>query len=579
MSDSEKLTYHILQHSRSIKRDSNGAAIEKNAPNKFTDQINSALNKKSRLSSAESVNYISLDELPEQSNQAKEKTGRINKSGDHLYRLLKSEKEKDFLETLKRGSSKVIDNTAQNGSSSHAQLNNGQITEIKSSVHLLDQPTIAPPINVTQIHSENAVIASLSKQEKVRVLMERMRTNHTELNRLEQQRATEVAEQRDRDNVQFKRTIGGRSKSVSASSIQRQTLQRPHFKMSWQHNAQKGKKVIATNSEQKVVDHNRQWDSMAKVLMLNANSDNEESHSNAMANENVENVDDYLIWHQSRQLAQIKNSVTSLLFERNEFGLLEICPLAMSKLKAMKTQQNDQNNYPKGSVCMPCGHENPADCFDTAAQNMMCQSGQKTCMINGKKPSHYFSTEIKELYGSMIHSGKNCCQTITASHLLQEIRDTKTNDRLKNSNNFDWTRFVTYYNEKPGKAIAIAPPELFSVSFPSAPNPFEIGQKLEAIDPHNSGLFCVATITEKCGYRIKIQFDGYSAAYAFWVNANTNEIFPAGFCSKTGRELEYPGQKKRPMGFSWDEYLKQTKAKVAHRACFPHLSTAVSFHI
>lgn len=575
MSDSERqLSYNISQHSRSGKRDSKGIIIHKTVLNKIGDNSN----KSNRMN--DSMSIICLDELPE--HNPKERTGRVNKSGDHLYRLLKSEKEKDYLEALKRTNTPATDSDLTTDLNTNFQIVNGQLTDVTAPIGLLDKSANAP-----HIHCENVAIASLPKNDKVRVLMERMRTNHTELNRLEYTKGSDkqpIHQQGDTDDGQAKRTSAGRSKSLSSSSINRLGLQRPHFKMSWQHGGQKLKKTnIPGIVEAKLADHNRQWNSMTKVLMSNVNSGDTAQKN---PNENGENVDNHLIWYQSRNLAQLKNCVSSLLFERNEFGMLEINPLAMSKIKAMKSQQNDQHNSPKSSMSMPCGHSNPAACFDAAAKKIMCPVGQSSYSVNDKKPSHYCSTEIKELFGSMVHSGRCNCHAITASNIIKELHDSKAYERIRNAYNFDWARFVAYLNEKSankyGKAMCLAMPELFVNAFPSAPNTFEIGQKLEAIDPHNSGLFCVATITEKCGYRIKLQFDGYSSAYGFWVNANSIDIFPAGFCSKTGRELEYPGVSnvaRQSNTFNWDEYLKSTKSSVAHRACFSHLSTAVSLHV
>lgn len=591
MSDSEKLAQNIL-HNRAGKRDAKGVLLPRPAAvsNKNGDGYGS-LKKVHDLHATDTLDIICLDELPE--HQQKEKSGRTNKSGDHLYRLLKSEKEKDLLESLKRGSSGAV--SGESVSSKNFQIVNGQLSDATAPIGLLDKPSHSTTAtNVAQIHCENVVIASLPKQEKVRVLMERMRTNHSELSRLEHKKGNaekpSVAaplDQRGRDDGQSKRTIAGRSKSMSASAVNRQQLQRPHFKMAWQQSGvQKVRKGATSGStaagvDPKLVDHNRQWDSMTKVLMSNVKDGDEVTMYG-----NAENIDNQLIWNPTRNLAQIKGGVTSLLFERNEFGLLEICPLAMSKLKAMKTKPNDLN-CPKGSLTMPCGHSNPAACFDSTTMRIMCPSAQKPSLVNNKKPSQFYSTEIKELYGSMMHSGRNKCLSVTAASIIQELHDSKAYDRITNACNFDWTRFVAYFNEKNGakygSPLSLAPISLFSNTFPVTPNTFEIGQKLEAIDPHNSSLFCVATITEKCGYRIKLQFDGYSSAYGFWVNANSSDIFPAGFCSKTGRELEYPSRAGAASGrsnsFNWEEYLKQTKASVAHRACFEQRSTTVSLRL
>lgn len=150
---------------------------------------------------------------------------------------------------------------------------------------------------------------------------------------------------------------------------------------------------------------------------------------------------------------------------------------------------------------------------------------------------------------------------------------------MKASSEFNWERFVKYYNESNGESnqISFAPPELFTSSFPNTPNTFEINQKLEAIDPQNSDLFCVCTIVDKCGHRIKLHFDNYLSTYDFWVNADSENIFPAGWCSKTGRLIDWVHRgSNRQTAFDWIEYLKKTKSQAAHPACFKHVNRAVS---
>jgi len=44
-----------------------------------------------------------------------------------------------------------------------------------------------------------------------------------------------------------------------------------------------------------------------------------------------------------------------------------------------------------------------------------------------------------------------------------------------------------------------APKKLFDSPFPTEKNLFEVGQKLEAIDPKHAALFCVMTVSEICG--------------------------------------------------------------------------------
>ncbi|MGH0167470.1 UNVERIFIED_CONTAM: hypothetical protein FKN15_052911 [Acipenser sinensis] len=77
---------------------------------------------------------------------------------------------------------------------------------------------------------------------------------------------------------------------------------------------------------------------------------------------------------------------------------------------------------------------------------------------------------------------------------------------------------------------------------------------------------------EVCGYRMRLHFDGYSECHDFWVNANSPDIHPAGWCEKTEHKLYTPkGQRAegcKEEEFSWASYLRLTKAQVAPRELF-----------
>lgn len=44
-----------------------------------------------------------------------------------------------------------------------------------------------------------------------------------------------------------------------------------------------------------------------------------------------------------------------------------------------------------------------------------------------------------------------------------------------------------------------APKKLFEKPFPTDKNNFQVGQKLEGIDPEHEALFCVMTVADICG--------------------------------------------------------------------------------
>ena len=64
--------------------------------------------------------------------------------------------------------------------------------------------------------------------------------------------------------------------------------------------------------------------------------------------------------------------------------------------------------------------------------------------------------------------------------------------------------------------------------------------KLEGIDPRHPSLYCVLSVAEVKGYRLRLHFDGYSECYDFWTNADSPFIFPAGWAEKNGKKLQPP---------------------------------------
>ncbi|GCB62628.1 hypothetical protein scyTo_0013088, partial [Scyliorhinus torazame] len=118
------------------------------------------------------------------------------------------------------------------------------------------------------------------------------------------------------------------------------------------------------------------------------------------------------------------------------------------------------------------------------------------------------------------------------------------------------------------KAVA-APVKLFREyqSFPQNKNGFRADMKLEGIDPTHPSMYFVLTVFEVCGFRLRLHFDGYSECHDFWVNADSPDIHPAGWCEKTGHRLYLPkGYKEEE--FNWPNYLKITKSQVAPKQLF-----------
>uniref|UniRef100_M3XK70 L3MBTL histone methyl-lysine binding protein 3 n=2 Tax=Latimeria chalumnae TaxID=7897 RepID=M3XK70_LATCH len=64
--------------------------------------------------------------------------------------------------------------------------------------------------------------------------------------------------------------------------------------------------------------------------------------------------------------------------------------------------------------------------------------------------------------------------------------------------------------------------------------------KLEVVDKRNPVLIRVATIVDTEDHRIKIHFDGWNKDYDYWIDADSPDLHPAGWCAKTGYPLQPP---------------------------------------
>lgn len=78
---------------------------------------------------------------------------------------------------------------------------------------------------------------------------------------------------------------------------------------------------------------------------------------------------------------------------------------------------------------------------------------------------------------------------------------------------------------------------------PSPPkeNLFKVGMKLEALDPKNPLLICVATVAGIDGDKIRVDFDGYLGS-DYWCRYDSRDIFPVGWCYYSGHPLQPPGK-------------------------------------
>ncbi|XP_059479513.1 polycomb protein Sfmbt-like isoform X2 [Neocloeon triangulifer] len=109
---------------------------------------------------------------------------------------------------------------------------------------------------------------------------------------------------------------------------------------------------------------------------------------------------------------------------------------------------------------------------------------------------------------------------------------------------FDWD----FYLKKTG-AIAV-PLTLFNcVDMETPPHSFIMGMKLECADLMDPRMICVGTISRVVGRLLKIHFDGWEDEYDQWLDCESPDMYPVGWCELVGHKLEGP----RPSGGLWQQ--------------------------
>ncbi|XP_050665172.1 lethal(3)malignant brain tumor-like protein 3 isoform X2 [Leptidea sinapis] len=82
-----------------------------------------------------------------------------------------------------------------------------------------------------------------------------------------------------------------------------------------------------------------------------------------------------------------------------------------------------------------------------------------------------------------------------------------------------------------------APPRAFKSRPPVG---FKPGMKLEVVDKRVPFLIRVATISAVKGHQVRVSFDGWPDELSYWLEDDSPDIHPVGWCLKTGHPLEPP---------------------------------------
>uniref|UniRef100_A0A667XG75 L3MBTL histone methyl-lysine binding protein 1b n=1 Tax=Myripristis murdjan TaxID=586833 RepID=A0A667XG75_9TELE len=263
---------------------------------------------------------------------------------------------------------------------------------------------------------------------------------------------------------------------------------------------------------------------------------------------------------------------SDIRFRMTEFGTLEI--VTDSEVKGQEAEPNSETLDPApshsptpppegqsdtGTATAPANHSQPGSSQGKLARCRACGGHvPRDTLLQGK-----FCSSI-------------CAQPSSGSlftNLLVILFPPVSPVTAPPTKKRTWS-WPAYLEEE--RAIA-APVKLFKEhqSFPQSRNGFKVGMKLEGLDPCHPSLFCVLTVAEIQGYRVRLHFDGYPECYDFWVNADTWDVKPAGWCEKMGHKLLLPKGCKEGE-FNWSMYVKNCRGQLAPKHLFKSLNTSVT---
>lgn len=308
-----------------------------------------------------------------------------------------------------------------------------------------------------------------------------------------------------------------------------------------------------------------------------------------------------LMWNNG--IAMLQGS--EIQFQTNEFGLIDLVnqsdndtnesnetmKFVTPKKEVLEgsAKENKQTSPDDMYRCEICGCHGMAAEFVTPNYcSFSCQNDGRIIQKKREKErldSLKRKNKVKKSLIKKLPSESDMLYEKDEKLLLKQYDSMPSDSRLSNEdienekypwmcgkNGFSWMKYLDHCKAK------AAPVKLFKDPFPYNKNGFKVGMRMEAIDPSHPSLFCVVSVAEVQGYRMRLHFDDYPDIYDYWVNADSQDIFPAGWCEKNGRTLKPPSS-CNPATFAWPFYLRQMKAVAAQKPLFPHINSSVSIFI
>ena len=231
----------------------------------------------------------------------------------------------------------------------------------------------------------------------------------------------------------------------------------------------------------------------------------------------------------------VNESRPDISFSLNEFGLVEVPRLIKGEIKketvtASPRKDNIGRRIQDDNImcCEGCG------CYGMAGEFVAANSCSAACtrailekVRERQRREREAAKQKQRRDAKMGHRGERYQGGLKTTHYNEEYP-------WHEENGFEWQKYLEWSNSN-------AAPSAFFKGDPFPPaHKFSKMMKLEAIDPQNPSCICVVSVAEEAGPRLRLHFDGYSDSYDFWENANSENLFPVGWCLKNNQCLVPP---------------------------------------
>lgn len=135
-----------------------------------------------------------------------------------------------------------------------------------------------------------------------------------------------------------------------------------------------------------------------------------------------------------------------------------------------------------------------------------------------------------EIFFRFCYHEKSAC--IFSPGFCQSNGITLTPPKGYDAKSFSWNCYLAETNSIPANE------NLFYRE--PASNEFMPGMKIECADLMDPRLVCVATVAKTVGRVLKVHFDGWEDEYDQWLDAESPDMYPVGWCILVGHKLEGP---------------------------------------